>query len=174
MPHHTTPDRGLAPGPLRAITADSLAELWPGVALVDVRSRQEYSTAFIPGSLNIPLEELPSRLTDLPDLPDTAVYLLCGSGKRSSQAARMLTSGGYATVNVAGGITEWYRGGHPVIYTPPPPHQAGQADQAHRANRAGLGRLGRPLKTRRRTPQAGCVPGPGPSRARSRTLLPAP
>lgn len=131
---------------MRTITADGLAELGPGVALVDVRSRQEYSTAFIPGSLNIPLEELPSRLTDL---PDTTVYLLCGSGKRSSQAARMLTSHGYDTVNVAGGITEWYRGGNPVTYTPPPPHQA---DQTHRANRAGVGRLGRPLKTRRRTP----------------------
>ena len=150
MPHHTTPERDFPPGPLRTITADGLAELWPGVALVDVRSRQEYSTAFIPGSLNIPLEELPSRLTDL---PNTTVYLLCGSGKRSSQAARMLTSRGYDTVNVAGGITEWYRGGHPVTYTPPPPHQAGQAgqaDQTHRANRAGVGELGR-LKTRRRT-----------------------
>ncbi|MFJ6001922.1 rhodanese-like domain-containing protein [Arthrobacter sp. NPDC092385] len=67
-----------------------------------------------PAAKNIPLEELPSRLTDL---PDTTVYLLCGSGKRSSQAARMLTSRGYDTVNVAGGITEWYRGGHPVTYT---------------------------------------------------------
>ncbi|MHA7146511.1 rhodanese-like domain-containing protein [Arthrobacter sp. TmT3-37] len=149
MPHHTTPDRDFPPGPLRTITADALAELWPGVALVDVRSGQEYFTAFIPCSLNIPLEELPYHLTDL---PDTTVYLLCGSGKRSSEAARMLTSRGYDTVNVAGGITEWYRGGHPVTYTPPPPNQAGQADQTHRANRAGLGKLGRPLKTRRRTP----------------------
>ncbi len=149
MPHHTTPDRDFPPGPLRTITADGLAELWPGVALVDVRSRQEYFTAFIPGSLNIPLEELPSRLTDL---PDTTVYLLCGSGKRSSEAARMLTSRGNDTVNVAGGITEWYRGGHPVTYTPPPPNPAGQANQTHRANRAGLGKLGRPLKTWRRTP----------------------
>ncbi|WP_324288313.1 MULTISPECIES: rhodanese-like domain-containing protein [Paenarthrobacter] len=55
-----------------------------------------------PGSLNIPLEELSSRLADL---PNTTLYLLCGPGKRSSQAARILTDRGHTTVNVAGGIT---------------------------------------------------------------------
>ncbi|WP_331374228.1 rhodanese-like domain-containing protein, partial [Arthrobacter sp. L77] len=49
---------------------------------------------------------------------DTTLYLVCGSGKRSSQAARMLDGHGYTTVNVAGGITEWYRRGHPATYAP--------------------------------------------------------
>jgi rhodanese-related sulfurtransferase len=97
----------------RTVTADELATVWPRATLVDVRSREEHATAHIPGSLNIPLEELPSRLADL---PNSTIYVLCGSGKRSSQAARILTDRGYQTVNVAGGITEWYRAGHPVIY----------------------------------------------------------
>ena len=100
---------------MRTITADGLAEIWPAATVVDVRSREEHSTAFIPGSLNIPLDELGSRLADL---PNATLYLLCGSGKRSSQAARMLNDRGYTTVNVAGGITEWYRAGHPVTYAP--------------------------------------------------------
>lgn len=103
--------------PARTVTADDLAGLWPGVALVDVRSREEYAVAYIPGSINIPLDELPSRLSDV---PNTTVYLLCGSGKRSSQAAALLSGRGYDVVNVAGGITEWYRGGHPVTYAPAP------------------------------------------------------
>ncbi|WP_342028989.1 MULTISPECIES: rhodanese-like domain-containing protein [Micrococcaceae] len=41
----------------------------------------------------------------LADLPNTTLYLLCGPGKRSSQAARILTDRGHTTVNVAGGIT---------------------------------------------------------------------
>ena len=108
---------GIAPIPTRTVTADDLAGVWPGVALVDVRSREEYAVAYIPGSINIPLDELPFRLNDV---PNSTVYLLCGSGKRSSQAAALLSGRGYDVVNVAGGITEWYRGGHPVTYAPAP------------------------------------------------------
>lgn len=106
---------GITPIPIRTASADDLAGVWPGVAVVDVRSREEYAVAYIPGSINIPLDELPSRLKDV---PNTTVYLLCGSGKRSGQAAALLAARGYDVVNVAGGITEWYRAGHPVTYTP--------------------------------------------------------
>jgi rhodanese-related sulfurtransferase len=99
----------------RTVTAEEFATVWPRAALVDVRSREEHATAHVPGSLNIPLDELSSRLADL---PGGTLYLMCGSGKRSSQAARVLTDRGYLTVNVAGGITEWYRAGHPVTYQP--------------------------------------------------------
>ncbi|WP_346925138.1 rhodanese-like domain-containing protein [uncultured Arthrobacter sp.] len=101
----------------RTITADDLAATWPAAVVVDVRGREEYAIARIPGSLNIPLDDLPSRLKDL---PNTTLHLLCGSGKRSSRAAQILTDRGYETVNVAGGITEWYRNGHPVIYAAAP------------------------------------------------------
>ena len=103
---------------MRTIAADDLAARWPRAALVDVRGRDEYATAHIPGSISIPLDELASRLSDV--LNNTTVYVLCGSGKRSSQAAVFLAGRGYDVVNVAGGITEWYRGGRPVNYAPPP------------------------------------------------------
>jgi rhodanese-related sulfurtransferase len=103
---------------MRTIAADELAARWPRAALVDVRGRDEYATAHIPGSISIPLDELTSRLNDVPN--NTTVYVLCGSGKRSSQAAVFLAGRGYDVVNVAGGITEWYRGGHPVSYAPIP------------------------------------------------------
>jgi rhodanese-related sulfurtransferase len=107
----------------RTVPAEKLATVLHRATVVNVRSREEHATAHIPGSLNIPLEELPSRLADL---PDTTLYLLCGSGKRSSQAARILTDHGYTTVNVAGGITEWYRGGYPVTYRQTPKDQPQQ------------------------------------------------
>ncbi|AOT04382.1 rhodanese-like domain-containing protein [Arthrobacter sp. U41] len=102
---------------MRTISADDLAARWPGATLVDVRGREEYATAHIPGSINIPLDELPTRLKDV---PNTTVHVLCGSGKRSAQAAVLLSARGYDVVNVAGGITEWYRNGHPVTYAPAP------------------------------------------------------
>ncbi|MET3952077.1 rhodanese-like domain-containing protein [Arthrobacter sp. UYEF36] len=107
----------ITPNPVRTVATEELAGVWPGAAVVDVRSREEYAVACIPGSINIPLDELPSRLKDV---PNTTVYVLCGSGKRSSQAAAVLSARGYDVVNVAGGITEWYRNGHPVTYAPAP------------------------------------------------------
>ncbi|MBG6181934.1 rhodanese-like domain-containing protein [Arthrobacter sp. CAN_A1] len=110
--------------PHPTITADELATVWPNATLVDVRSREEHATAHIQGSLNIPLEELTSRLADL---PSSTIHVLCGSGKRSSQAARTLRGHGYQTINVAGGITEWYRAGYPVTYQQPPGSRAKHA-----------------------------------------------
>jgi rhodanese-related sulfurtransferase len=101
---------------MRTITTNDLASNWPEAVVIDVLSAEEYSTAHIPGSLNIPLNDLTSRLKDV---PGTTVHVLCGSGKRSSQAVQMLNERGYCTANIAGGITEWYRNGHPVTYAPP-------------------------------------------------------
>lgn len=41
---------------------------------------------------------------------------MCASGGRSSRATAVLSDGGYDAVNVMGGITEWYRNGHPVSF----------------------------------------------------------
>ncbi|WLQ07742.1 rhodanese-like domain-containing protein [Arthrobacter oryzae] len=105
---------------MRSVTPGELAAIWPRAAVVDVRGQEEYATAHIPGSRNIPLDELPLRQQDL---PNSTLYLLCGSGKRSSQAAALLSDRGYDAINVAGGITEWYREGHPVSYAPAVPEE---------------------------------------------------
>ncbi|WP_143588020.1 rhodanese-like domain-containing protein [Tersicoccus phoenicis] len=140
-PDDRTPD-AMPEGPgYRTVTAGELATVWPRATLVDVRSQEEHATAHVPGSLNIPLDELPSRLADL---PGGTLYLMCGSGKRSSQAARILTDRGYQTVNVAGGITEWYRNGHPVTYQPTPDNPSRQ-QPGHAP--AGLRRLFRTKST---------------------------
>jgi rhodanese-related sulfurtransferase len=122
-PDPRTPDAMPGGQEYRTVTADELATVWPHATLVDVRSREEHATAHVPGSLNIPLGELPSRLADL---PGGTLYLMCGSGQRSSQAARTVTDLGCHAVNVAGGITEWYRAGHPVTYQQTPENPSWQ------------------------------------------------
>lgn len=103
---------------MRSIGPDELKSKWPGVPLIDVRGRDEHAQAHVPGSRNIPLDELAWNLTSLP--PNTTLYVMCGSGsgsgKRSAQAVSLLTEHGFDAVNVAGGITEWYLNGHPVTY----------------------------------------------------------
>lgn len=71
--------------------------------LVDVREPLEVANGTIPGSINIPLGELDSRLQELD--PSRPVVLLCRSRGRSTQAARFLTANGFAeVVNLSGGM----------------------------------------------------------------------
>jgi rhodanese-related sulfurtransferase len=90
-----------------ADVADRLASDTPP-SLVDVREDWERETAAIPGSLHIPLGDLPARLHELPQ--DTAVVLYCHHGGRSLQAAMWLEAQGFDDIaNLDGGIEAWSR-----------------------------------------------------------------
>lgn len=67
------------------------------VVLVDVRRRDEWSAAHLPGSINIPLHELPDRLGDV---PAGQVWVHCESGYRASIAASFLEAAGRSVVSV--------------------------------------------------------------------------
>ena len=71
-----------------------------GAVFVDVRSAAEFASGSAPGSINIPLPELGSRLAELPK--DRDVVLCCASGSRSGMAKMMLKSKGFAKVHNAG------------------------------------------------------------------------
>jgi len=71
--------------------------------LLDVRTPQEYREGHIPESKNVPLDNL-SRVVQVVADKDTKVFLYCGSGSRSSQAARRLRQMGYTDVTNIGGI----------------------------------------------------------------------
>jgi rhodanese-related sulfurtransferase len=71
--------------------------------LVDVREPAEFAAGTLPGATNIPLGELPSRLSELDR--DRRVVLLCRSGGRSANAAAFLANSGFAdVVNLTGGM----------------------------------------------------------------------
>ena len=67
-----------------------------GAVLVDVRSAGEFASANAPGTINIPLQELGSRLGELPK--SSPVVLCCASGTRSGMAKLMLKKKGYQNV----------------------------------------------------------------------------
>jgi rhodanese-related sulfurtransferase len=122
---------------MRSIGPDELKSKWPGVPIIDVRGRDEYAQAHIPGSRNIPIDEVASNLASLP--PNTTMYVMCGSGKRSTRAVALFTEYGFDAVNVSGGITEWYRNGYPVTYTTA--IEYGSGDGPKRASSWSLGAL---------------------------------
>lgn len=72
-----------------------------GATLVDVRSPEEFAAGSAPGSINIPLSTLKSRLAEIPK--GAPVVLCCASGQRSGMAAAVLRGNGYAQVHNAGG-----------------------------------------------------------------------
>ncbi|MEU9198727.1 rhodanese-like domain-containing protein [Streptomyces sp. NPDC048332] len=82
--------------------------------LLDVREAEEWRAGHVPGALHLPL----SRLTAGAKLPGTAekarLVLICRSGKRSQDAARLLCERGSDAVDVTGGMKEWVRQGLPV------------------------------------------------------------
>jgi phage shock protein E len=78
-----------------------------GAQVVDVRSPEEFRDGYYPGAINIPVNALQARMTELKK--DKAVVLYCASGARSGMAARMLKSAGYAQVVNAGGLGDMPR-----------------------------------------------------------------
>ena len=79
-----------------------------GAVLLDVRTKEEYAAAHIPGGQNIPLDELQtvkSRITH----PDTPLFVHCLSGGRRSRAVHFLKRAGYTDATDLGGIAG-YRG----------------------------------------------------------------
>jgi rhodanese-related sulfurtransferase len=84
-----------------------------GAVLIDVREREEYDDVHIPGSMLIPLGELPARLAEIPS--DRDVYVHCRMGGRSARAVDYLrTFGRPNAYNVTGGIDAWMDAGLPV------------------------------------------------------------
>jgi rhodanese-related sulfurtransferase len=80
--------------------------------LVDVRTKEEFDSGYIPGAINISLQELQQKLNRIPK--DKPVVVYCRSGNRSSFAANILMQAGYTEVYDLGGIIDWARQGLPI------------------------------------------------------------
>ncbi|MDD3236390.1 MAG: FAD-dependent oxidoreductase [Candidatus Cloacimonetes bacterium] len=70
--------------------------------LLDVRTPDEYALGSIEGSLNISVDELRSRLSEIPK--DKKIIIFCGTGHRSYFAYRILAQSGFNDIyNLSGG-----------------------------------------------------------------------
>ncbi|MGH3505061.1 MAG: ArsR/SmtB family transcription factor [Nocardioidaceae bacterium] len=82
--------------------------------VLDVRPREEYAYAHVPGALSIPADELPERLSELP--PDRTIVAYCRGSYcvLAYDAVRVLQAQGYDAVRLAEGMLEWRLAGMPV------------------------------------------------------------
>lgn len=69
--------------------------------LLDVRTPQEFAVGHIPGAVNIPLDDLRTRLGELPRDQQIAAY--CQVGQRGYLATRILKQDGFTASNIGGG-----------------------------------------------------------------------
>ena len=65
--------------------------------IVDVRTASEFNSGNVPGSINIPLQEITSRFEEIRSMKN--VVLCCASGGRSGHAAEFLKQQGIQCVN---------------------------------------------------------------------------
>jgi rhodanese-related sulfurtransferase len=101
--------------PLPSISAVELdAKLKNGKRplVLDVRQREEYRSGHIAVAKLIPLNELGTRLKELPK--EREIVCVCASGNRSSSATRALTKAGYNAINMKGGMSAWRGANLPV------------------------------------------------------------
>lgn len=99
----------------QTITPDEAAEMMAtesGYVIVDVRGKEEYDKGHIPGAINVPIDSLKQDIRNNEAIPELAdkkkVYLIyCRSGRRSNEAAKLLSSFGYKHIYEFGGIIDW-------------------------------------------------------------------
>ncbi|MBQ8087699.1 MAG: rhodanese-like domain-containing protein [Clostridia bacterium] len=77
-----------------------------GALLVDVRTPDEYAAGHIPGSVNVPLENI-FAVDQAGATEETPLYLYCLTGTRANRAKLKLEREGYQFVENIGGIEQW-------------------------------------------------------------------
>ena len=85
-----------------------------GLVVLDVRTVSEFDSGHLEGAINIPVEELSGRLSELNQNDELLVY--CRTGNRSTTAVGILRESGYERIyHMDGGITAWNSAGFPTV-----------------------------------------------------------
>ncbi|MDT2758028.1 rhodanese-like domain-containing protein [Enterococcus asini] len=84
-------------------TGELQQKLNKDLILLDVRTPSEYRGGHIAAAKNVPL----NKIANYQQRQNEPVYVICQSGMRSKQAAKILKNKGYDVVNVTGGMNRW-------------------------------------------------------------------
>ena len=85
---------------------DEVANISDQDILIDVRREDEYKNGKIPNAINLPVDELRNRLSEIPT--NKHIYIYCEAGLRGYLAQRILLQNGFKQVkNLSGGYQLW-------------------------------------------------------------------
>lgn len=108
------PAEQVAAGLPNTITVDeAYAKYETGTYLLDVRTPEEWDEVHIPGTTLIPLDELPQRVSEVPQGEE--IVVVCRSGNRSQEGRDILKDAGFTQVtSMEGGLKDWSSAGYPT------------------------------------------------------------
>ncbi len=92
-------------GDMKICHAEDIVEPDAGRLLLDVRTPEEATEGTIPDSVNIPIDDLRSRLPEIPR--DKEILVFCAVGIRGYLAVRILEQHGFSARNLSGGYTTY-------------------------------------------------------------------
>ena len=96
------------------VSVDDAYQMYQGGTFVlDVRTPEEWIEFHAPNTTLIPLDELASRVNELPK--DQPIVVVCRSGNRSQTGRDILVQAGFNATSMNGGLNEWRASGHPVV-----------------------------------------------------------
>ncbi|SCI20179.1 MULTISPECIES: rhodanese-like domain-containing protein [unclassified Romboutsia] len=76
--------------------------------ILDVRDAKDYDKGSIKNAVNIPIDEVESRLNEIDDHKDEDILIYCSIGRRSAQVAELLKDKGFKNVvNSVDGVKEY-------------------------------------------------------------------
>ena len=99
------------------VSVDEAHQLYEeGTFVLDVRTPEEWNEFHAPNTTLIPLDELASRVNELPK--DQPIVVVCRSGNRSQTGRDILLQAGFNATSMNGGLNEWRASGYPVVSGP--------------------------------------------------------
>lgn len=78
-----------------------------GALLLDVRTPEEFANAHLPGAVNVPVQQLLERLSELPSDKARPIVVYCRSGARSAKATKIIKDAGHTHVADLGAMSNW-------------------------------------------------------------------
>ena len=75
--------------------------------VIDVRPVDQYNEGHVKHAINIPVDELKDRLSEIESYKDKDVVTVCNTGKKSSEAAQILVDNGFTKVANAQGVKDF-------------------------------------------------------------------
>lgn len=84
--------------------------------VVDIRPKKDYSAGHIVDSLNIPLDSIAKRQSELDKYKEKPLILVCANGQNAGGVAKQLKAAGHTQVSrLASGISGWRADGLPLV-----------------------------------------------------------
>ena len=95
---------------------DAASEVQRGAMLIDVREKEDWDAAHIPGAVHLSRGVIELEVEEKAPALDTPIICHCGGGSRSALVAESLQKMGYTNVkSLAGGLKAWKNAGLPVV-----------------------------------------------------------